>query len=60
MIPFGLDPRRWGLCACPCHQRAYEDDPFYGMPPADEKGLCKPCADEANLPWTDTLASLSL
>jgi len=53
------DPQRWGLCRCPCHEHAYDDDPFSGRPAADEKGLCTPCAEAANQPWTQTLASLT-
>ena len=60
----GVVVRPWNQrdCQCGCHRERITQIPsveWIPIPKAEEKGLCQPCADEAYLPWTETLRSLT-
>ena len=52
-----------GQCICGCHQwktMSPSGNPMpVIVPKASDGRMCKPCADEANQPWTDILASIT-
>ena len=64
----GVVVRPWlkSDCQCGCHRENIRESitqiPSEGWPPfpkAVEHGMCQPCADEAYLPWTTVLRSLT-